>query len=170
MKKIVLIAVTMFFVFGSLTGCGQKRAKLNPGATSDLVVLTMKGNLGIQEVDVINEFERVLTWMDRDIIDCIKIAGLNAPLIKAKRDYNAANGDLLVIDVDAFNAGSRAMRIWVGYGAGAASLDLDYKLKDKKGVVLKEWKDGVGSSKGGTYCAQTLNVNAINTLVEYYNN
>jgi len=72
--------------------------------------------------------------------------------------------------VDNFNAGNRAARAFVGFGVGASSLDLNYKLLDKKGAELLAWKDGVGSSKGGTYCAQTLNRNTITKITTFLNN
>ena len=60
--------------------------------------------------------------------------------------------------------GNRAARAFVGFGAGGSSLDLKYQLFDSQKKLVNEWKDGVGSSKGGTYCAQTLNRNTIGQL------
>lgn len=169
MKPIVyLMAIlTMAIV---LSGCGRKSVSLNTGIANDLTILTLNGNLQNQTEDQKVELNRVITWMDRDIVKNMKRTGYNAVLIKDIKDYKQNSSKLLVIDVDKFNAGNRAARAFVGFGAGASSLDLNYKLLDAKGAELLAWKDGVGSSKGGTYCAQTLNRNTITKLTTFLNN
>ena len=169
MKRIVcLIAILTTAIV--LTGCGRKSVTLSPGIANDLTILTLNNNLQNQTEDQKVELNRVITWMDRDIIKNMKRTGYNAVLIKDIKDYKQNSSKLLVIDVDNFNAGNRAARAFVGFGAGASSLDLNYKLLDKKGAELLAWKDGVGSSKGGTYCAQTLNRNAITKITTFLNN
>jgi len=148
------------------------RAKtlFNPGIASDLTILTLHGNLPNQTEDQKVELNRVIAWMDRDIVKNMKRTGFNAILIKDIKEYKQNSSKLLVIDVDNFNAGNRAARAFVGFGAGASSLDLNYALLDEKGAELLAWKDGVGSSKGGTYCAQTLNRNTITRITTFLNN
>jgi len=168
MKRIALI-LSLLLLAGIVGGCGKKRVSLNPGVPKDIVVLTLDGNLQGQTDDQVAALQSVLRWMDRDIINNLKRSGYNAILIKEKKDYTASMGKLLTIDVEDFNAGSRAARAFVGFGAGAASLDLDYHFLDESGHLIEEWKDGVGSSKGGTYCAQTLNRNAIEKITALLN-
>lgn len=168
MRNIALLLMMSLLVVSVLGGCGKKRAKLNPGVSEDIAVLSMDGNLPGQTDDQIAELDRVLAWMDKDLITNLKRSGFNAVLIKNKKEYSAKMGDLLVINVEDFNAGNRALRGFIGFGAGAASLDLEYKLLNANGENLLSWKDGVGSSKGGTYCAQTLNVNTQDKVVDYY--
>lgn len=169
MKHIVFL-MTIIATAIILSGCGRKNVSLSPGIASDLTILTLNGNLPSQTKDQEVELGRVITWMDRDILKNMKRAGYNAILIKDVKDYKQNSSKLLVIDVDNFNAGNRAARAFVGFGAGASSLDLNYKLIDEKGSELLAWKDGVGSSKGGTYCAQTLNRNTINKITTFLNN
>lgn len=153
-----------------LTGCGRKNVSLSPGIANDLTILTLNGDLPNQTKDQEVELSRIISWMDRDILKNMKQTGYNAILIKDIKDYKQNSSKLLVISVDNFNAGNRAARAFVGFGAGASSLDLNYNLLDEKGGELLAWKDGVGSSKGGTYCAQTLNRNAINKITTFLNN
>ncbi|MEE4241207.1 MAG: DUF4410 domain-containing protein [Desulfopila sp.] len=169
MKKLALFLVVLLFL-GISSGCGKKQISLNPEKGQDITVLTMDGNLTSLNDDQQRELDIVMRWMDRDIIQSLNRSGFNATLIKKRNDYNKGMGKLLIIDVAAFNPGSRAARAFVGYGAGAASLDLDYVLLNDNGGELLRWKDGVGSSKGGTYCAQTLNRNAVAKVVHYVNN
>ncbi len=168
MKRLALM-LSLILLVGMIGGCGKKRVSLNPGVQKDIVVLTLDGDLPGQTADQIEALQSVLHWMDRDIIKNLKRSGYNAVLIKDRKEYKNSMGKLLIVDVDEFDAGSRAARVFVGYGAGAASLDLAYQLYDESGSIIEEWKEGVGSSKGGTYCAQTLNRKAIEKITNLLN-
>lgn len=169
LKKLLLFAFFIVFIALS-TGCGGTKA---PQASNEptgaaitgghISVLSLHGDTSSMTEDQIIELQRVGTWMDRDIIKQLKRAGYSPKLIKAQKEFSGS-GYLLIIDVDKFRPGNRAARTFVGFGAGGSSLDLDYQLRDSKNKVVTQWKDGVGSSKGGTYCAQTLNRNTIKKL------
>lgn len=154
----------LFILFIALTtGCNSAKSTFKPGAAGEISVLSLRGNTSDMTQDQIAELKRVGTWMDRDIIKQLNRAGYTAKLLKSRSDFSGP-GHLLIIDVDKFNPGNRAARAFVGFGAGSSSLDLNYQLLDSQKKMVSEWKDGVGSSKGGTYCAQTLNRNAIKQL------
>jgi hypothetical protein len=135
------------------------------GLSGEMSVLSLRGDTSKLTHDQVVELERVGKWMDRDIIKQLKRAGFKAKLIKERKDFKGA-GHLLIIDVAKFKAGNRAARAFIGFGAGASSLDLKYNLLDSHGKSLATWKDGSGSSRGGTYCAQTLNRHVIKKLKE----
>lgn len=154
----------LFIVFIALTtGCNSAKSTFKPEAAGEISVLSLRGSTSDMTQDQIVELKRVGAWMDRDIIKQLNRAGYTAKLLKSRSDFSGP-GHLLIIDVDKFNPGNRAARAFVGFGAGASSLDLDYQLLDSQKKVVTQWKDGVGSSKGGTYCAQTLNRNTIKQL------
>ena len=169
LKRSLLFSLLIIFI--SLTvGCGgtkvpQQTADVTGAAitSGEISVLSLRGNTSEMSQDQIVELKRVGTWMDRDIIKQLNRAGYTAKLLKSRSDFSGS-GYLLIIDVDKFRAGNRATRAFVGFGAGGSSLDLNYQLLDSQKKVVSEWKDGVGSSKGGTYCAQTLNRNTIKRL------
>ncbi|MCD6582892.1 MAG: DUF4410 domain-containing protein [Desulfuromusa sp.] len=166
LKKSLLFSLFIIFI-ALTTGCSGTRApQQTAGAVvtgGKISVLSLRGDTGSMTQDQIVELNRVGAWMDRDIIKQLKRAGYTAKLLKSHSDFSGS-GHLLIIDVDKFNPGNRAARAFVGFGAGASSLDLDYQLLDNQNKVVSQWKDGVGSSKGGTYCAQTLNRNTIKQL------
>ncbi len=160
MFKKLLILFSISLLLNVTAGCGGgKQAAVKPGAGGDIAVLSLRGDTSILTDDQHAELVRVGRWMDKDIIKQLKRAGYNATLIESQKEFKGS-GHLLIIDVAKFTAGNRAARAFVGYGAGASSLDLTYKLLNSQGSIIKQWDDGVGSSKGGTYCAQTLNRNA----------
>lgn len=169
MKKSLLVGLFIVFIALSV-GCGGTKAPSTSHestgaaiAAGQISVLSLRGDTSSMTQDQIVELKRVGTWMDRDIIKQLKRAGYAPKLLTSRKDFNGS-GYLLIINVDKFNAGNRAARVFVGFGAGASSLDLDYQLLDSQNKVVTQWKDGVGSSKGGTYCAQTLNRNTIKRL------
>lgn len=168
MRRIAII-LSLTLLLGLTGGCVKKRAEVNPRVAKTITVLTLDGNLPNQTADQQRELKMVIDWMDRDIVKIMKQSGLQPVLIKDMREYRPEMGKLLVVDVDKFNAGNRAARAFVGFGAGAASLDLNYKLVDESGAPLSEWHDGVGSSMGGTYCAQTLNRRTLDKVVGLLN-
>jgi hypothetical protein len=168
-KKSLLFALLIAFIALS-TGCGGTKSPSNASQSTGaavtgghISVLSLQGDTSGMTQDQLNELHRVKTWMDRDIIKQLKRAGYSPKLLTSRKEFNGP-GYLLIIDVDKFNPGNRAARAFVGFGAGASSLDLNYQLLDAQNKSVMQWKDGVGSSKGGTYCAQTLNRNTIKRL------
>ena len=151
----LLIFVTVVFVGSSFAA----------GLSGEMSVLSLRGDTSELTHDQVVELERVEKWMERDIIKQLKRAGFKAKLIKERKDFKGY-GHLLIIEVAKFKAGNRAARAFIGFGAGASSLDLKYNLLDSHGKSLTTWEDGAGSSRGGTYCAQTLNRHVIKKLKE----
>ena len=165
LKRLLLFCSLLFFVFFSI-GCNGARTvnkSVPTGGAGEMAVLSLRGDTSKMTDDQIVELKRVGTWMDKDIIKQLKRAGYKANLLKSRKEFNGS-GHLLIINVTNFRPGNKAARAFVGFGAGGSSLDLKYKLLDSHGTSVSAWEDGVGSSKGGTYCAQTLNRNAIEQL------
>jgi Domain of unknown function (DUF4410) len=167
MKSITFL-LSMLLLLGLIGGCSKKKANLNPSGVKDIAMLTLDGNLPEQTVDQARELKNTLDWMSRDLIKGFKDSGFRAILIDNMAAYKAEMGK--IVEVDRFNAGNRAARAFVGFGAGSASLALNYKLLDEKGALLSEWRDGVGSSKGATDCAEILNRKALENVVGLLNN
>jgi len=159
-KKLFLFCT--LFIFITIAAAGSSYAA---GLSGEMSVLSLRGDTSKLTHDQVVELERVGKWMDRDIIKQLKRAGFKPKLIKNRKDFKGS-GQLLIIDVAKFKAGNRAARAFIGFGAGASSLDLKYNLLNSHGKSLATWEDGAGSSRGGTYCAQTLNRHVIKKLQE----
>ncbi len=159
--KCRLMVLFLMVVVGGAAGCSKRQVNLDPDVPKELTVVSLHGNTSRQTEEQLVELNSVVRWMDSNLLRLLKRSGFNAVLVKDIEKYQKGTGNLLVVDVDRYNAGNRIARVFISFGAGASSLDLDYKFFDKDGAVLEEWKDGVGSSKGGTYCAQALNKNVV---------
>ena len=169
MKPITLL-FSMLLLLGLTGGCGNKKTNLIPSTVHDIALLTMEGNLHEQTADQIRELKITLEWLNSDLIKNFEQSGFHVIVIKEMQAFEPEMGKLLIIDVQRFNAGNRAARAFVGFGAGSAFLALNYKLLDEKGALLSEWRDDVGSSKGATDCAKILNRKALENVVGLLNN
>ncbi len=169
-KKLALLPL-LFVVLFVFAGCGAQTAKVNTQKHNGkpIVVLINDGQLSNLNGEQKYELNRVLEWQKRDIIKQLKRAHFDAQLIERKQDYRQQDGLLWILTVKDFNAGNRALRAFVGYGAGSTSLDMKFDLQSPKGKSLDQWEDGVGSSKGGTYCAQTLNRRGVERVISVLN-
>ncbi len=171
LKRFICVSSLVLFVTLAM-GCNGARTTPKTGAvspagavgpTGEMSVLSLRGDTSSMTQDQIVELQRVGRWMDRDIIKQLNRAGYKSTLITSRKAFKGP-GNLLIIKVAKFRPGNRAARAFVGFGAGGSSLDLHYQLLDSHGAVLSSWDDGVGSSRGGTYCAQTLNKKALAKL------
>ena len=83
--------------------------------------------------------------------------GIDMRLITSLSQNTGAAGSapLLIIRYEAYNPGSTAARMWVGYGVGAASLDISLSLC-KDGKEIQGWKDGCGTSQHWSRLINTL--------------
>jgi Domain of unknown function (DUF4410) len=168
--KFITLLVSMLLLLGLTSGCGEKKANLNPSEVKDIAVLTMDGNLPELAAAQLRELQTTLERMDLDLIKNLKDSGFRAILIKDRQAYKPEMGRLLVVSVERFKAGNRTARAFVGFGAGSASLALNYKLFNESGTLISEWRDGVSSSKGATNCAEILNRKAVENVIGLFNN
>ncbi len=96
-------------------------------------------------------------WMEVDLVNVLKDAGYDAVLATGQP---APRGSwVLAVRFLKYNPGSKAARMFVGFGAGACSLDLHYELKNPAGKVVLSRNDGIGSGVDWRKVARQLNVN-----------
>lgn len=128
-------------------------------------------NMGRQQLDVLidegnsaemNEkqfrFRKELrTYMERDLPRKLARQGIDMRLITSPSQNTGGpdEASLLIIRYEAYNPGSSAARMWVGYGAGAASLDTSMTYC-KGGKEIQSWKDGCGTSQHWSRVINTL--------------
>jgi hypothetical protein len=160
MKSLSLLLPLLLCLF-LVAGCGKKAAEPVSSVIVPIALLTLDDQLTEKNGELEKELHMTVDWMDRDLLKIFRNAGYQPLLLKKMQDYRTDQGKLFIVSIERFNPGSRAARAFVGFGAGSASLDVSYKLLDERGALLAEWRDGVGSSKGPTYCAQTLNRRAL---------
>ncbi|MGB5157013.1 DUF4410 domain-containing protein [Desulfobacterium sp. N47] len=104
----------------------------------------------------IDQRQQLNKWMGNDLVGMLNKAGYGANLIENRSQYKSGTY-LLKVTIVKYNAGSKAARIVVGFGAGAVSLDTRYELFAPSGNLVLSDEHGVGSSIEWTSCARKLN-------------
>jgi len=103
---------------------------------------------------------QVGTWMEKDMLRVLAKAGYQAKLIADRKEYTSGpDSYLLKVKIIRYSPGAKAARLVVGYGAGAASLDIHYELLGAREQSLLAKDDGVGSSRDWQFCCRKLNQN-----------
>ena len=111
----------------------------------------------------IDQREQVNDWMGRDLVNMLNKAGYEASLIENSAQYKKGTY-LLKVTIIKYNAGSKAARIIVCYGAGTVSLDTTYGLFAPEGNRILSDEHGVGSGRDWTFCARKLNTQTVDAV------
>ena len=93
--------------------------------------------------------------------------GIEGRIIGEKDDYAGEGRQLLVVRYERYNPGATAARSIVGFGAGAASLDISCELLDGDRQILA-WEDGCGTSEHWQRLVNKLNDNTVLKLKAHY--
>lgn len=161
MKRMPLLFLFSIFILISV-GCGKKETSTATSREDSIAVLTIADKEREQlSPDDQKELHRVMTWLDRDVVDLLRDNGFQTVMVDDMKSYSSSMGPLFIINVVFFNPGVTASLPQGRMGNPVSSLDLGYKLLDERGALLTEWQDGAHSIKGGTYCARTLNRRAL---------
>lgn len=164
----------VMLVLGALSvvafGCSSlpQAPRSSEGEKLEMFLLSNRGNpeeLTDREYGRRNE---VGEWMERDLVNMLRRSGYEVRLISSMDDFEPAlERYLLEVSIESYHAGSSAARAFVGYGAGAASLDNSYRLYGTEDQPLLDWEDGVGTSQDWRRLPRTLNQNAVRRVTEY---
>lgn len=169
MKKIQMI-LTVILAVTILSGCvsGTRQVKLRPGVSGKIAVLSLGADTSNLSQDQIALLNQTLSWMDHDMIQVLQRSGLTPTRIMSEQDYSGDGGSyLLKITITDHRMIPKGARFWAGMMAGADNLSAHFDLVDKNRRTVLSWDDTQGSTKGGTYCAQTLNRNAADRLANF---
>ena len=168
MKRVTML-LFLFLALAGTSGCGRQELTLVPRPAS-IAVLTLDEkqhqNLTLDDRE---SLQRVMNWLDRDIIRRLRDKGLETSLLKDMKSYASNMGPLFIIHVESFTPGFGDRLARGSACGGASSLELSYKLLDERGALLTEWLDGADSVKGGTYCARALNRRAVERITAAFN-
>jgi len=103
------------------------------------------------------------TRMERDLKNVLDRRGdYNSRILRSRDEFKQGEGEyLLNVRIVRYNSGSKAARIIVGFGAGAASLDIHYEFSGPNGNILLSKDDGCGTSLDWQRLARKLNENML---------
>ena len=152
------------------TGCRTRDGRVTANTPRrPMDVLIEEGNPADMEAKQYQFRQELRTYMKRDLPRRLARYALDVRMIDQRSTYNAAvdGRDLLVVHYDSYNPGSAAARFVVGYGAGAASLDISLSLYQGSNLQLS-WKDGCGTSGHWSRIVKKLDDNMGKKLQTFY--
>ena len=106
----------------------------------------------------VNNRDQVGDFMERDLPAVLKKSGFNARLISKRSEYKPAAGSyLLTVKITNYNAGSKVARRFVGFGAGATSMDTHFELYGSDSKLLLAGDPSVGSTRDWNNVVRKVN-------------
>ena len=132
-----------------------------------LDILIEEGNSAELDAKQYQQRVELKTYMAKTLpVKCSR-HGIEARVIPSKGDYAGGGRQLLVVHYDRYNPGKTAARLIVGFGAGAASLDVTHALYAGDKPIMT-WTDGCGTSEHWQRLVNKINDNAVIKLKEHY--
>ncbi len=157
MFRLIVVLLTLMSV-----GCGHHSnvvSRVDAGAGAErIAVVVDPGLTAAMDGKAIAQYQQVADFMREDLILRLQRQGYKVERLKQSSDFTQGQGQrLLAVKIERYNPGSKAARIIVGMGAGSASLNISYSVTAETGRTLVSTTDGVGSSRGWSFCCHTLN-------------
>jgi hypothetical protein len=150
-------------------GCGGGRtgsaATMPDGSRIAIMVFTDRGITPDMAPDKVSQIEQLSMWMEGDLMDILNKTGYAA---SQTADPNTATGPgryLLRVKITDYNAGSKAARMLVGWGAGAAVLNTHFELfgPDSPAPYVVG-SPSVGSGRDWKNSARKVNVQTVDAV------
>lgn len=161
MKKTPLMLLFSFFTFVAVFTLWAEEAKIS------VFVLSDRGDPASMTGDQYKNRIQVGEFMEKDLINILKDEGYEAAIIEKPEDFAPGPGKyLLKVAIKNYNPGSKAARLFVGYGAGATSLDTHYELSSDGADPLISGDPGVGSSRDWRNCVEKVNRQTLDKIKE----
>lgn len=161
-----IIMLVLILAIGPVTGT-MAESGAEAGKTSIFVLLD-RGDPATMTDKQYEMRMDIGEWMERDLVNILRKKKFDSSVIQKPEEYTPGPGKyLLSIKIMSYNPGSKAARIIVGFGAGAASLDIHYEFTGEgaaEPLISKD--DGVGSGRDWRNCARKLNENIAKGVME----
>ena len=157
--------IALFTLLATACG-GAGKGPVQPNGQKVAIVLEADRNLtGLEEARA-TQVNQLADFQEGDLLALLLKAGYEPA---RGTDAGAQPGPgryLLKTKIVKYNPGSAAARMWVGFGAGAAALDLHYDLIGPNGTAYTQGDLHVASGRDWRKAARRVNiltVQAVNT-------
>ncbi len=148
--------VFLAILLAALTACASRagkapKASKTSAAGGEGITMYVLIDRGIEKSFTdyqVKNREQVGEWMDQDLPNVLKKSGYTARLISKRSEYRPGqDAYLLTVKITNYNPGSKAARMFVGYGAGATSMTTHYELFGKGAKAILSGDPSVGSGR-----------------------
>jgi hypothetical protein len=133
----VAVGFVVVAALGALAcgGRGGSAATLPSGQKIAIMVYADRGVTAETPADKAAQLNEVGAWMENDLLSMLKGTGYDAALVTDKDTPTELGRYLLRLQIVDYNGGSKAARMFVGWGAGTAHLNTHYELVGPKAEV-----------------------------------
>jgi hypothetical protein len=135
----------------TLSACGGRQGAptLPNGQKLSIMVFLDRTPAPETPPEKVQQLQQVQDWMEPDLLNLLRNAGYDAAAI-ASMDAAGASAPgrySLHVQIMNYNGGSKAARMFVGFGAGSARLDAHFDLVGPNGQSYVSGNPGVSTSR-----------------------
>ena len=164
MQRIVLALCLSLALFA----CGGSRAGRAPtlpdGSRIAIMVHSDRNITSDMAPDRVEQINQLAQWMERDLLQILEDAGYAPLRIDDPATPPGPGRYLLKVKIRNYNAGSKAARILVGFGAGAAVLDTHFELTGSGGEQVVSGDPSVGTGRDWKNAARKVNLQTVDAI------
>ncbi|MET0344408.1 MAG: DUF4410 domain-containing protein [Polyangiales bacterium] len=155
------IALASVACGGARTGSAAK----NPdGSRIAIMVLTDENVPADAAPDRAAQINQLSSWMESDLLQILDGTGYQPLRVDEGGAPPGPGRYLLRVKIRNYNAGSKAARMLVGFGAGAAVLDTHFELVGSDGNVLVAGDPSVGTGRDWKNAARKVNLQTVDSI------
>jgi len=152
----------------ALAACGGGRtgsaAKMPDGSRIAVMVHFDPGITPEMAPDRVEQMTQMASWMEDDLLAILDKTGYAAGRVADPATPPGPGRYMLHVKIKNYNAGSKAARMLVGFGAGAATLDTHFELLADGGAAVVGGDPSVGSGRDWKNAARKVNLQTVDTV------
>ena len=152
----------------SLIACGGGRtgsAVKNPDGSAVAILCHFdRGITPEMTPEKQEQVQQLATWMEDDLLSILNKTGYAATRVDDPNTPAGPGRYVLHVTIKNYNAGSKAARMLVGFGAGAAVLDTHFDLVGEGGSSLVSGDPSVGSGRDWKNSARKVNLQTVDAV------
>jgi hypothetical protein len=145
---LVLGLLAMSLSLSLSTGCGSRQSAPTLPSGKRLAVLVFLDRTVAPDApaDKVTQLQEVADFMEPDLLAVLRDSGYDAAVVSGAAPQVEGQYTLKV-QITEYNGGSKAARMFVGFGAGAARLESHFELIGPNGVSYTQGSPGSSTSR-----------------------
>lgn len=163
------LALGLCFVFAlALAACGGGRtgsaATLPDGSRITILVYYDPGITPDMAPERATQVNQLATWQNDDLLAILDKTGYAVTRVEDPNVQPGPGRYVLRFKIKEYNGGSKAARMFVGFGAGAAKLDTHFELVGDGGTTLIAGDPSVATGRDWRNAARKVNLQTVDSV------